>query len=183
MLIGVSFEKKIPKNYSWVDKIKVESVKKWTGSPYFHSEFMIGDHWVSANTDGIRRSKLQPLTSQYDYIFIDAEIISSQYQKILNFIDGQMEAEYDWVGIYLSQFIRLGSNREDQWFCSELVVKLLQICLVEEVLGVQPHLVSPARLFHGLNNMVLAGDAIFVRGEEAKEYDYRAIRESCPFLL
>lgn len=181
MRIGVSFEKKMPKKYNTFQRLKVDAVKTWTKSKYFHTEFIIGNYWVSANTNGIARYNLRPLTERYDYIFIDCNITEEQYCKIIRFIDRQIGKQYDWLGIYLSQFIPIGSNSKNKWFCSEIVTKLLQLCLVEETFELQPHLVSPALIFKILNTMVSEGKAIFLEGKDAE----RLLREKvsdAPFI-
>lgn len=169
MTIGIAFEKNIPENYSFYDKLKVRAIQRWTHSEYFHTEFIIGDYWVSANTDGIVKYDIRPLTDKYDYIFINTDITEKQYNKILNFIDSQIGTKYDWIGIYFSQFLGIGSNRTDRWFCSELVVKLMQLCLIEDVLDMQPHKVSPGRLFTRLQEMVFKKRAFYAAGKYGQE--------------
>lgn len=169
MIIGISFEEKIPEHYSAYDRFKANTVKKWTRSRYFHTEFIIGDYWVSANTDGIVKYDLRPLTDKYDYVFIDIDMTEKQYKKIINFIDAQIGTKYDWMGIYLSQFLGIGSHRSDKWFCSELVTKLLQLCLVEQVLDMQPHMVSPGDLFRRMEEMIFLKDASYASGKQGQE--------------
>lgn len=169
MLIGIAFESKIPKKCSFIDKLKIKGIQKWTNSKYFHTEFIIGNYWVAATTDGIIRYDLRPLTSQYDYIFIDLKMSEPHYNKIIHFIDSQLGTKYDWMGIFFSQFVTVGSNHEDKWFCSELVTKLLQLCLVENVFDMQPHLVSPGDLFRRLQELVFDHSAFFANGKTGQE--------------
>ncbi len=179
MIIGVSFEKVVPDYYNWYDRFKVKAVMKWTKSKYFHTEVIVGDYWISANTEGIKRYKLKKLRDSYDYIFLDIPISDSHHKKILDFIDNQIGTEYDWLGIYLSQFVKIGANREDKWFCSELVTKILQLCMVYETLELQPHLVSPEDLFQNMMNIVDKKGAAFFHGDTAEKLlnDYITSRE------
>ncbi len=168
MIVIVPFEKIVPPNYSLYDKIKIKLVNYWTKSKYFHSEFVIGDSWISAETDGIISYPLHPFSVRYDYIFIDIPISTYHKLKIFEFMENQVGSEYDWVGIYLSQFISLGINATDKWFCSELSVRLLQLCLLDEVSEVQPENISPKELFNILYNLVENDKASFLQGEDVK---------------
>jgi len=168
MEIGIAFQQKITSE-SWWDRIKTKGVQIWTKHKYFHTEFIIGEYWISANTTGIVKHKLKPLTSKYDYFFIEVEITPEQLGMLIRFIENQIGTKYDWTGIWLSQFIGLGANRADKWFCSELVAKLMQICLVEESLNIQPHMTDPGELFDSLMIMKESGKAKFFTGIEAED--------------
>ncbi len=175
MLVGLPFEKKVPSRYSLYDKVKVKLVQIWTKSKYFHSEFILGDRWISAETDGIIGHKLHPLEDGYDYIFIDIELSDYHSRKIFEFMEIQIGSKYDWVGIYLSQFVPLGANARDKWFCSELTTKLLQLCMLKEALPLQPHMTSPDELFKILMKLVDSGDAYFESGNTANIENIRNI--------
>ena len=84
MIIVIPFERKVPPRYNVFDKIKVLLVKLWTKSVYFHSEFIIGENWITANTDGIKSIKLHELTDSYDYIFININIQDYQSPNVLH---------------------------------------------------------------------------------------------------
>jgi len=178
MLIGIAFKKKAH-DYGWWDKIKSKAVQIWTGSEYFHSEFIIGDYWVSANTSGIEIHALRPLSWMYDYFFIEVDISEDHCDKIIRFIEQQSGAKYDWAGIWMSQFLNIGVNRSDKWFCSELCTKLMQLCLVEETFMLQSHKIDPGELFRLLEGMVDQKRVDFLIGETAQERLERGVFEKC----
>ena len=169
MIIGVAFQKKVVSKRIW-DKVKTWGVQFWTKSDYFHTEFITEDFWVSADTTGIVKRELRPLGEKYSYFFMDVDITEKQLDLLSEFITSQIGTDYDWTGIWLSQFVGIGANREDKWFCSELVVKLLQICLVKEAIYLQPHMVDPGQLFKILTKKVENGEAVYLGAKEAGEY-------------
>lgn len=169
MTIGIAF-KKDTLSLKWSDRAKVRAVQMWTKHEYYHVEFLMKDHWISANTDGISLEKRRPLTSKYDYFFIDIDMTDEQLGILKRFIESQAGSEYDWAAIWMSQFLHIGINREDKWFCSELVVKILQICLIEEMLYLQPHLVNPGVLFDELKKMEVFSNVRFVLGQDIVDH-------------
>ena len=129
------------------DKIITKSISLWTKSEYFHCEFFYDNIWYGINTSGVERYKLRPLNHKfYDYIEIDVDVTPLQLELLEFFIN--KEFLYDWSGIFLSQFIPIGFNREDKWFCSEYLIKVLQILLIKDFILLQPELYSPEDLFH-----------------------------------
>jgi uncharacterized protein YycO len=146
MTVTVAFKHELSDKF--LTRIKQKMIQKWTGSKYFHVEIIIGDTWIEAdNSVGVVQHNLRPLSNKYDYVEVrvpDCEICMT---NVNNFINNQMGAKYDWTGIYLSQILRLGVNKEDSWFCSELVSKILQIYNIEPFLYIAPESLSPGDLF------------------------------------
>jgi hypothetical protein len=57
-------------------------------------------------------------------------------------------AKYDWLGIFLSQAVKLNRQHPSRWFCSELVAHILKEG--GGYLRHKPHQYSPAGLFRQL---------------------------------
>lgn len=121
----------------------------WTNSLYYHVELIVGDYWISSNAEskGVTISPLQPLKHTWEYYDLGTiELLENQFEVFKDFIKQQEHKKYDWLGIILSQTIKLNWHSSNKWFCSEIVTKLLQLLLVKDVLNLDPNKVSPADL-------------------------------------
>lgn len=136
--------------------IPAKLIKMWTNSPYSHVELIFKDvcYKVDVDTVVMAYTREEFEEKNWDTIEIDIVITEDQEEKIYRFFQNQLGLEYDWTGIFLSQFISLGINSENKWFCSELVTKILQLLLVEEVLDCEPNKVSPGKLYKMLENYI-----------------------------
>lgn len=136
-------------SYTKMDKLITGSIQKWTDSKYFHAELVLDNTWVSATfTNNVKLYPLRPLnTDDWDYIELPKTVLTKeQYEKFYEYLDSQLNAEYDWKGIWLSQAVRLNSHSEGKWFCSELVAKLLQMLYIEKTLNLEPNNIAPGDL-------------------------------------
>lgn len=151
MTVIVAFKHKLSDKFS--TRIKQQIIQKWTNSKYYHVEIIIENEWIEAdNGKGLVRHRLRPLSDKYDYVKIEVPECEHTKRLVDTFINSQMGAEYDWVGIYLSQVIKLGIDKGDRWFCSEFVVKVLQILNIESLIYVKPENMSPGKLFRTIIN-------------------------------
>lgn len=129
-------------------------IKFWTKSKYSHVELIIDGIWVTSSPGEGGVVKRYPSTipdfniNDYDIYTLDCKYYN---EDILHkYIYLQLNCKYDWKGIIFSQFFTLGYNESNKWFCSELVTKLLQILLIEDILDLQPNKVSPGKLYNCL---------------------------------
>lgn len=133
-------------NESFWHKTKVKFVQFWTFGKYYHSEIIIGDKWVSAHIeDGIQVYKLQELNHLY-WDYQEIEVNEAYFADVWNFIYENIGVEYDWLGIYLSQGVPLDIHDPDKWFCSEIVIAILQLFKEETALKLIPHRTSPNKI-------------------------------------
>ena len=124
-------------------------ISMWTNSVYYHVELIVGDQWISANSEagGITIAPLRELNYNWDYKHLgQIEVTESQYLNFVQFIDDNRTCKYDWLGILFSQVLPFRWNSKDKWFCSEIVTKLLQLLVVKEVNEVIPADMSPKDL-------------------------------------
>jgi hypothetical protein len=135
-------------------------IEWWTNSLFSHVELILDDRWVTSYPGvGVRINKGPTDMDKYVIIDITNDLFKFVYEDtqqtkynnidifLNNYIKNQYGSQYDWMGIVLSQFIKLGINSDTKWFCSEFVTKLLQILLYEPVMDLQPNKVSPGYLY------------------------------------
>lgn len=141
--------KKVNKNTSLIGK----TISWWTKSQYHHVEIIVDGSWISSDIDtGVVVKGLKPFKDGWDYIKLPSiSLCNKHYTFLNNYIDKLNGNKYDWKGIIFSQTIPLGLHNKDKWFCSELVTKLLQLMLVEEVIDIDPNLVAPRDLYEIFN--------------------------------
>jgi len=125
-----------------------KSICWYTKSDYYHVELVINNTWVSVFPEtGVKLNTLRPLKDTWDYVALkDITLTKEQYQLFSKFLREQENKNYDGLGIFLSQIIPLKIENEHKWFCSELVVKLLQMLYVEQTFYLVPALTSPGTL-------------------------------------
>ncbi len=152
MKITIAFKHKLSDNF--FERMKQKIILKWTKSIYFHVEMIIDNEWIEADNDkGLIKHKLRPLSTKYDYITIYVPECQINLKNAKKFIENQMGSKYDWTGIYLSQVFKLGIDKKDRWFCSEIVSKMLQIYGVENFHYIKPEDMSPESVFKMLSAM------------------------------
>lgn len=103
----------------WVDWI----VRKWTKSIYSHCEVVIGDTWFSSSPrdGGVRMKKIEYKPEDWDlveYKGVSEVAVHELYRKTKG-------CKYDFVGILLSQWLPLGLQSQDKFYCSEWSASLL----------------------------------------------------------
>jgi len=156
MKVIVAFKKRPPDDMAWYWKVAAKLTQFGTGSPYFHVETAVDGKWISVSTKrGIEIINLQPIHNPlYDYYELDVEeLTASQSEKFWKYIYSQAGSGYDWVGIYLTQFINLDWEAKSKWFCSEITAKVLQLLYVEPFLGTKPNRLSPADIFNKIKKI------------------------------
>lgn len=134
-----------------VDKLQINAVKLWTRSKYFHVELILNNKWISADTNtGLRINELKELThDNWEYIQLDpVTVTSDQYDKLMLFIKKYENTGYDWLGIFLSQFISINTHNRNKYFCSEAVAKILQMLYMTLYLDILPNNMSPKDIYN-----------------------------------
>lgn len=103
----------------------------WTNSPYSHAELILPDGitWISIspflNCKVTARPKVTYDATNWD--FLDFNITQVQYESILKFYDQTAGCRYDWVGMFLSQFIPFHIKQKNRWYCSEWIAYALML--------------------------------------------------------
>lgn len=128
--------------------IPAKLIGKFIKSKYYHTELIINDLWISSNSkEGVTIKENFQTNEEWEYYeFPVMEILEKDYQTILSYIRKQDDKSYDYLGIVLSQFIPFSIHNRQKYFCSEIVTRVLQLFLIEEVLDLVPNNTSPKDL-------------------------------------
>lgn len=132
------------------DSFIAKAIKWYTKSEFSHCEILIdGESFIADFGINLTKYKLNEYPSEKWVQFdIPVECSVQDFEIIKRYLNDQIGAKYDSMGIFLSQLFPLGINSNSKWFCSEFVTKILQLFLVEEVLDLQCNKVSPGALFN-----------------------------------
>jgi len=134
-----------------------KSISWWTNSMYSHCEIVVNrTHITVAPETGIVIDDAIPedkTPKVWDIIELSYEVTQKQYLDCMQFIHSLEDAEYDWKGILLCQFLKIGLDRTDKWYCSELVSKILQILGEEKMYYIEPHRINPGDVSEILTGM------------------------------
>jgi hypothetical protein len=147
MKVILGFQKDFDPNIEWYWKKAADLIKWGTKSDYFHIEIAFDEKWIGAHThEGIEVHELDinHRNPQFDYFELEIDgITKNQKTKFWEWMEGEAGSGYDWIGIYLTQFLFMDWESKDKWFCSEIVAKVLQMLYVDGFLDVKPNRLSP----------------------------------------
>ena len=130
-------------NRHWLSQL----VAKLTRSKYDHSEIIIGTVWVGAHfKGGVTTQRVRyPLHSNWDYI--EVPIDPKFNHKAVEFVNSVRGDKYVFRGA-LGEALNIPEfNVRNKYFCSELVVSIMQQFNAKEVEGLNPVLVDPQELY------------------------------------
>lgn len=157
MKIILAFKHSQKKDTAWYWLLAGRLINWWTKSTYFHSEIAVDNKWIAANTEtGIKIVDLkEPMyDKKYDYYELEVPDLTPEQSEIFwEYINAQEGTGYDWIGIYLTQIIKLDWEAKDKWFCSEIVAKVLQMLYVKEFMDLKPNRISPSQIFEIIKNI------------------------------
>tara|TARA_R110000787_G_scaffold268258_6_gene374731 strand:- start:1228 stop:1701 length:474 start_codon:yes stop_codon:yes gene_type:complete len=129
MKISVAFYKG---KGDWKNKL----IRWWTKSPYSHAELILPDRrtWISISP--LLTSKVESRTktvyNKANWDFIEIPVTQQQVDVIIEFYNATKGCEYDWVGMFLSQFLPYHIKRKGKWYCSEWIAYALRIsCVID----------------------------------------------------
>lgn len=98
-------------------------IRFWTRGTTSHVEFLFGDTLCgSVPFKGTRESKEYVAS---DYLLFEIDVTEEQFNLIKEFTKKELNCDYDWAGIFLSQIINANHQSETKWFCSEFVLASL----------------------------------------------------------
>jgi hypothetical protein len=117
--------------YKGVDCWHNRLISWWTASPYSHAELVLPDNitWISispfVNCKVTARPKLTYNKNEWD--FLTFEVTQKQYHTILKFYEQTAGCRYDWIGMFLSQFVPFHIKQRNRWYCSEWIAYALML--------------------------------------------------------
>jgi len=133
------------------DRLVYSMIKKWTNGPYYHVEMTIDGMVVKSDRNGVSIGRGDDVGS-YDVVELELPVTPQQKDVLDRWVRSVDNAMYDYVGILFSQIISSRYDDPDKWFCSELVVKALQILCYEPAIYLTPNMVSPNGLYKVLKD-------------------------------
>lgn len=111
----------------------------WTRGPFSHVELLFSDgvSFSSSQWDGGVRFKKIDYSHKERWSFLDIDGIAneSEVKYLANKLRG---AKYDWLGIFLYEFLPFNIQNSKKWYCSEICAHLL---------GLTPCQMSPNKLY------------------------------------
>lgn len=150
--------------YKGRGRIFEKIIRKWTKSPYAHSEFARTDGYMHSNDRFKLISRIKPTTnSTHDWDSISIilpTLIVDRVQK--RQITKKIGIKYDWLGIAFSQVAPLNLHNKNKWFCSKtnaddiyyayILMKKIKYCQellssLEPILEYKINEYSPAKLY------------------------------------
>lgn len=142
MKIYLAFQKQPDNNI--ISKLLFYIIKWYTRFRYTHVEIFFDDIYISSTyNNGVKVKELLPLSNKYDYF--ELEVDGKKKRAVLNFIRSVENSQYDWKGIFLSQFIKLKKHNKNKYFCSELCADIIK--KFGHNLNQESHTYSPKTLF------------------------------------
>lgn len=143
MILKVAFLKKCP---TFTDGL----IKLWTRSDYCHVEFIFPDGRMFSSVPGIG-TRFTENFNEADYYIKELTLTNKQINTLWDFCYEELNCDYDWKGIFLSQIVSMSREDSEKWFCSEIVTKGLEV--VGILKGVIPYKNSPQDVFKILENL------------------------------
>lgn len=144
------FYTQIPEHFSWFEKLQVKAIQWWTKSDIFHVEAVIDDKYISAETHGVVLRDLHAFSDKYKYIALDVKGSLNHHEKIKKWVFSLAGADYDWNAIWWRHFINIGKQKKNEWICSEIVNKILQLYIVEPFVRIESTVISPGEIYDEL---------------------------------
>ena len=114
-----------------------KAIRVWTRSKYSHTELVVDEKCYSSSgrDDGVREKEIDLDSEKWDVV----DLHNIESIDVWNFFYKTRECRYDYLGIFLSQFLPLKLHNKQKWFCSEWCA---------EAMGIKDaHELSPQDLF------------------------------------
>lgn len=117
---------------SWVDKL----IAWWTDSKYSHVELHVGNgqFFSSSPREGEVRYKYIDIKQEH----WDIVLLPVDTKVDLIRMEGLIGKKYDWLGIFMHQFLPLNTQWSFKWWCSEAI---------GYVLGLDNFRINPQELY------------------------------------
>lgn len=104
----------------------------------------------SANDGGTRFVKFEPYNKDY-WDTIEIRTTAAEDQAIRDFACSELYCKYDWLGIFLSQIVRMHREDPKRWFCSEICTSALQ--KIGHLKDIRACAISPGQLYKKLRDI------------------------------
>jgi len=130
----------------------LNSLIAWkTDGPYSHCEIYFNRSRQSFSADAEYNKchfKIRNLNfDQWDIVELDVD----DYETYLACKEFENHY-YDWMGIIFNFLIPINIQHRSKFFCSELIVRILQLVRYDKVMGMRAHKIDPNKLYRILTN-------------------------------
>lgn len=124
-------------------------IRMKTKSVYSHVEMIIKDKWVSSSglSGGVTIKDLRALDFE-NWEYIELEVNGRKLKKVLKFIEDNKDAKYDYLGVFFGGGFGINLEDKDKFYCSEIMVILLQLFEYEPVKNLTPSKIDPGELYN-----------------------------------
>jgi len=124
-------------------------IRLWTFSKYSHVELVnqdSPDNWLwytsSPRDGGVVVRNIEYNADHWDLFDINIP----HEQDVLDFIQTRVNKKYDWLGIILSQILKLNIHNQNRWFCSEIIHAALIMGGLNNSYFIESHNYNPGKL-------------------------------------
>ena len=117
-----------------ISAIQQWGIRLWTLGKFSHCEFVVGEgddprewYWSAATSysPGVTTIRKMPNYKPSHWVIYDLPD-GYDYSDAVEWTKQNLNKKYDWVGIFLSQFIKLNIDEKNKFFCSEFNAHQLQ---------------------------------------------------------
>ena len=99
----------------------------WRYNRYTHIELIFEDWQAFSSSELDKWVRFKQIDfKQENWDFIDIEVSEKKYNKVLEFCESKTWNEYNWYGIIFAQIFNLNWKWNEDYFCSEIVTRVLQ---------------------------------------------------------
>jgi uncharacterized protein YycO len=118
----------------------------WTGGPYFHVAMVFHDNILieSLAGFGVRMAVVENIDPAR-WTTVEVPTTVEEEAIIQKWAVSEVGCKYDWLGIFMAQFLGIPRASRNKWFCSELVMDALH--QIGRWLPYKPCTVSPNKLY------------------------------------
>ena len=118
----------------------------WTGGPYFHCAMVFSDNILieSLPGKGVHMAIVENIDPAV-WDTVEVRMTPEEEAAIQKWAAAEVGCAYDWLGIFMAQFLGIPRASRNKWFCSELIVDALH--QVGRWLPYKPCTVSPNKLY------------------------------------
>jgi len=143
------------------DAIQQWAVRIWSRGKYSHCEF-IDDNgssdpntwtWIAATSYNPGISAARMIEFKYGHWDVFNLPDDVDYAPAMDWQMSNLGKDYDWVGIWLSQFLGLNIDDSDRYFCSEFTMKALKMTALLRGDTKRPESYSPNSMYRKLKTM------------------------------
>ena len=117
----------------------------WTNSKYSHCEIVVDGTNIAVHPDSIEATEyVSGMDYEFDAVDLQLQVTEEQYDNFWEYVSTNiLGKKYDWLGIGVSQVVKVGVQDDSKWTCSEATSKMLQVLGDSRFWSIHPGDMSP----------------------------------------